>query len=223
MSSPLDRDEFWLLTNAVESQLPFGILTLPEWPHGDNPDATIDVVLNKRGHGLDRRQLADTLLRMLGRGWIELSRITQERRPPDSPDHSEMIQMLDERGLFCDGVYYGLTAKGGAVWEAFARPEWDRYVGHTLEFADPDGDNTEVHEIVATDRKRLRRYMEAVAYEMPIEAGSEDYTDILPWQATYWKSLPVGVRCTFRVSKLDPSPSRPPSSEWLRGRWCPWL
>lgn len=220
MSPRLDRGEYWLLANAVEYGLPLGVLTLPEWPRSDGR-ATIDVVLNKRGHGLGTARLAGTLLRMLQRSWIELSR---NQQPISLPDRDEMLRLLAERGRrFDETAHYALTPEGGSIWEAFARPDWDRYITHSFDLGGPESDETELHEAIAADPKLLKRYVGAVAHETPIDAGSEVFSEFNPWEATYWKSLPAGFRCLFRVRRNEPAAYRPPGSQWLRDRWCPWL
>lgn len=224
MTLRLSRGEYWLLTNAVEYGLPLRMLTLPEWPQSDPHDATIDVVLNKRGHGLAVNELAETLHQMLERDWIVLSRDVR-RRSLVHPDREEMRHILDERGPFHEGVFYCLTPAGGESWESFARPEWDRYVSCDGE---SDEDPT-ITEVVASSEKSLKRYMASVEHETPIEAGSRIYDELRPWQATYWKTLPTGFRCRYRYQRVEPTPPGTlpspyfPSTEWLRSRWCPWL
>lgn len=225
MTFRLSRGEYWLLTNAVEYGLPLRVLTLPEWPQDDPHIATIDVVLNKRGHGLGVDELAETLHRILERGWIELSRDIR-RQTPMHPDHEEIRRVLSEKGLFNEGVFYRLTPDGGRAWESFARPEWHLYVSRDDENGD---DDMSIGEAVAPSRKSLERYMASLEKDISIEAGSRVYDELKPWQATYWKTLPAGFRCRYRYRRFEPTlpgalaPPCLPSTGWLLSRWCPWL
>lgn len=224
MTLRLSRGEYWLLTNAVEYGLPLRMLMLPEWPQDDPHAATIDVVLNKRGHGLDPDELAEILHDMLEHGWITLSKHVLQRTPL-YPDRAEMRRILDEKGRFHDGVFYHLTQEGGAAWESFARPEWDRYITH-------DGESHEdstIGEVIASSGRVLKRYMASLERETPIDTESTAYDELRPWQATYWKILPTGFRCRYRSQRVEPTPPGTlpslyfPSTDWLRSRWCPWL
>ena len=201
MTPCLDRGEYWLLTNAVEYGLPLRVLTLPEWPQDDPYTATIDIVLNKRGHGLDRYELARTLYRLSERGWIALSRDFR-RQIPAYPGQSEMQRILDEKGLFDEGVYYKLTARGGEIWESFARPEWDRYISRN----DESDEDPTISEVIGFSEKSLKRYMASIAHETPIEAGSEIYDELRSWHATYWRRCPpvsaVAIVVTTRSWRL---------------------
>lgn len=52
--------------------------------------------------------------------------------------------------------------------------------------------------IETADWKTLDKYLRALAEEQVIEAGSIVLSELRPWQATYRKTLPSGLRCTFR-------------------------
>ncbi|HEY0232740.1 MAG TPA: hypothetical protein VGC55_15945 [Dokdonella sp.] len=223
MTPRLDRGEYWLLTNAAEAGQSLRVLTLPEWPQDDPHVVTIDIVLNKRGHGLNLDELAQTLCRLAERGWIELLRDIQSEALLH-PEKAEIGRILEEKGLFRDGAFYRLTTSGAQAWESFARPEWHRYILRSS-YGEED---SPTEEVIAASEKSLKQYMASVAHETPIEPGSEVYDEQRPWRATYWKTLPVGFRCRYRERA---EPARPgaaptryfPPTAWLSSRWCPWL
>lgn len=126
MTLRLSRGEFWLLSNVVEHALPMPLLAMPEWVPGGTMD-TIDIALNRRGHGLEFTALAETLMGMSTNGWIELSR-TFRTEPLPRPSLNEIVDFLQEKSQFDKAVFYALTEAGGRAWETFARPEWDRYI-----------------------------------------------------------------------------------------------
>src|SRR5687768_13834175 len=134
MTIRLSRGEFWLLANVVEHALPLPLLAMPEWAPGGTMD-TIDIVLNRQGHGLEFAALAETLSRMSMAGWIEFGR-TFRCEPIPRPGIDEIVNFLGEQTRFDKASFYHLTGKGGKAWEAFARPEWNKYIHHHFDFVD---------------------------------------------------------------------------------------
>lgn len=220
MTLRLSRGEFWLLANAVEHGLPLPLLTLPEWVSGGTDINTIDIVLNRQGHGLGFEALRDTLAQMARNGWIQFSRTFRDN-PISCPNAEEIAVLLRERGRFDEAVFYRLTAAGGAAWEAFARPEWHRYIEHSHEYPDDDSSCMQMTTIETADWKTLDKYLRALAGEEVIEAGSIVLSELRPWHATYWKTLPFGLRCTFRSSERRSSDHRA-NPQRTHDAWCEW-
>jgi hypothetical protein len=54
-------------------------------------------------------------------------------------------------------MHYVLTDKGGAAWEAFAQPDWDRFIGHER------GDDPGHWIVTSMDRHLLTKYLYATA------------------------------------------------------------
>lgn len=217
----LNRGEFWLLANAVEYSIPLPLLALPEWVPGGTMD-TIDLVLNRQGHGLDFQALANTLAQSRRNGWIEFGRLL----PGDSasvsdPDADEIAAFLRERGRGRETVHYWLTAEGGAAWESFARPRWDRYIVPSCEFPEDGSTFERLTTIETSDPRWLDKYLRVQAAEQVVEAGSITLAELRPWQATYWKTLPFGLRCTFRSTEHR-LPGHTSGSSRLREVWCEW-
>ncbi len=109
-----------------------------------------------------------------------------------------------------------LTALGGEVWEAFARPEWDRYIDDCYTFeADTEA---ELREVTTLDPAWLRRYQDTVRAEQSIDR--ESTIEIADWEMTYWKPCVAAYRWTFRAQGLCRPVERP--SHYLRSLWCEW-
>jgi hypothetical protein len=89
-----------------------------------------------------------------------------------------------------------LTPQGGARWEAYSSPDWNRYIdaGYLSESGGGVG------EIIASDRHLIEHHVELIAYihKISVLSNSERWDIISHWQATYWKTLPNGHRVRFR-------------------------
>lgn len=221
MTLRLSRGEFWLLATAVEYSIPLPHLALPEWVPGGTMD-TIDIILNRQGHGLGFQALVDTLAQSRRNGWIEFGRpFPGKLAPVSDPDADEVAALLRERGRGLETAHYWLTADGGAAWESFARPRWNRYVIDSCEFPEDGSTFERMTTIETSDWQWLDRYLRTQASEQVVEAGSITLTELRPWQATYWKTLPFGLRCTFRSTEHRlPGPVPAPSR--LRESWREW-
>jgi hypothetical protein len=188
--------ERWLLEMVVELRYPLSVLGHP----------AIDLHLNRPGPGITCDALAEHLEQLHAGGLIELI----ELRGDDS--HPIMLSLAGlreairnaaqdagERGpsQLSDGVYFGLTAEGGRVWETFARPDWRRFL------CDEIGDDVVV---TAQDRARIEEYLDGTRGR-GWRRGDEAWTVHEPWQATYWKTLSAGFSCRYRAAideEIDP-------------------
>ena len=85
-------------------------------------------------------------------------------------------------------AWYYLTPQGGARWEAVANPNWDIFFGGRIGY-DPDEAYLESKNRDLLKRKLgLSEFLSSVVH-IP---GSEKWEILKPWQATYWKNLPMG-------------------------------
>jgi hypothetical protein len=104
----MDEAEFWLLDVVVTGRVPL------EWLLWED----LDEALNRPGHGLDPDALLDMMDRLFRGGFINA------RRPQRSGDHGELGRFLHRSEIeatlhgFESGMSYGMTARGGARWEA---------------------------------------------------------------------------------------------------------
>lgn len=106
-------------------------------------------------------------------------------------------------------MYYGLSERGGGRWEAHAVPDWDRYLEASFRF------NPEEGTTVSGTRDLMEQWLSAqrdLNQWKPI-ADSIRWDVLRPWQATYWKSVPVGHRVHFQFEITDVHhPNR--AAEW---------
>ncbi len=212
MNPCLSRAEFWLLSRLAVVAQPLRALGLPEGPPWER--ATLDTAFNCRGHGLAPDAFARCVHGAVRKGWIQLSR--DGEMLDRLPSLSTMRSLLSEPGVFAEGARAFLTAPGGDVWEAFARPEWGRYIDDCLAFE--AGAGAELREVTTLDRAWLCRYQDAVRAEQSVDC--ESVLEIVDWRMTYWKPPVAAHRWTFRAQGRR----RPieQSSSYLQSLWCEW-
>ena len=187
----MDKDEYWLLDSVVESWCPL------RWLAAKN----VGEVLNKRDHGLSRDELITLLNRLFQRGDLLARRMGKGvEKQRFTPTQTDIQEALSGR-LDCS---YGLTLQGGARWEDVSKPQWERYLTDWV-YADPrEG------EIVGSDVRMVKKCVSLSVPGVSVVPGSKHWDVLKPWQATYWKVLPLGHR--VRYSYYDPQ-ERPPESK----------
>jgi hypothetical protein len=202
------RGEYWILESAVEGMPPMNRLVSPD----------IEGFFNKTGHGLPRGPLLDTLQRLADKRFICLS---SEARGEFAPTRAEVAAALDEPRdeRLNERTHYGLTPAGGAAWEAFAAPDWNRFITASSD-VEEDERGFLTWEVVAASPDWLRRYLDAVRTESRIDEASIVRDEVRPWEATYWKTLDVGYRVQLKVADGPPEWRVP--SYVVADSWCRW-
>lgn len=197
----MNRSEYWLLDSVVEARYPL------VWLVSDDVEGSF----NKRHHGLERNELVGILAELFGRGDLLAKRVEKSvAKGFFTPARDEIEEALDGR-LDC---LYGLTAQGGARWEQVSQPRWDRYVRGCVY-----GDSQE-GEIVGSDRQLVEQYdsLSHYVWDISVAADSKRWDLLQPWQATYWRALPLGHRVRFRFEWVERAPDWKTDavvSEWL--------
>ncbi len=243
MEPRFTRGEYWLLETVVEHELEICALV----------DNDLELRLNKRDHGLTRPSLVETLYRLLSSGLIYakneemgfISTAEQIELTLDEPKRWVGVP-IDERKV----TYYGLTQEGGAQWEAFAAPDWRKYIAASFQLAD-DGES-EMWELICgdkdwrkTDRTEdedwdktedwpdsvpnwLEEYIEPMCFynQKELVLASIVWDSVTPWQATYWKQLDSGhsvrFRCRDKSGEGNAKPPYPPWGRYFYQTWYAW-
>ena len=221
MEPRFTRGEYWLLETAVDKQFPVSALMA----------SNLEEYLNKKGHGLTRTALIETLHRLITWGLISaknkvdapISTSEEIERALDEPRWS-IGSSVDRRTI----TRYELTQQGGTQWEAFAAPDWQKYIDASCHSS--DGYEYGMWELMCADKVWLERYFESMCFydthEMDLESVERDY--IAPWQATYWKQLEGAHRIRFREpdeseqENFEPSPHAFPDVGYFDRFWCAW-
>lgn len=188
----MDKNEYWLLDSVVEKWDSLKSLVSDD----------IEGAFNKRSHGLNRDELVSVLDHLFQRGDL----LARRREKSVSkgffiPTRREIEEALDGR-LNC---FYGLTSQGGARWEEVSQPQWERYISSSV-YAEPQEGET-----IGSDRALVEQYELLSRYdsEVSVIPGSEQWDVLRPWQATYWKELPLGHRLRFKYEWVERRPERP--------------
>jgi hypothetical protein len=198
----MDEAEFWLLDVVVEGRVHLDWLLWDE----------LDVALNRPVHGLDPDALLDLVDRLFRGGFIDAweLRCSDDREDMRrSLDRSEIEAALHGCG---PGFAYGMTARGGARWEAVTKPDWSRFIEESAGL-DPD----EV-EAAGLDRDRVASFIRQHTL-WAVVPDSERWETPIPWEATYWKTFPRGYRVTTGWQREAPDKER----DWdAYKRWMQW-
>lgn len=190
----MTRAEFWFLEAAVSYQHSVRMLGLPD----------LDLALNRKPHGLNRKRLIRVLYSLLKDGHVHFRRPLSStwkncRFEPFVPTLLGIEEALDRTDRPEEpSTTYGLTAQGGAIWETIAKPDW-------LRFYDESSDMRS-GEIIAGSKETLRREIELLThwgFSQRLKPETVKTTTVCPWKATYWKTLPTGHRTRFRFENDD--------------------
>lgn len=218
MEPRFTRGEYWLLETVVEQKWEICALIWSE----------LEIVLNKKGHGLTRASLVETFHRLLSSGLIYakneatgfISTPEQIERALDEIE-SRRVDPVNEKEF----TYYGLTQEGGAQWEAFAAPDWRKYIDGGFHFPEESEYEYEIWEVIGVDKSRVEKWIESTCSHVNTEVilASVEWDYIAPWQATYWKQLEGAYRVRFQGQEDTQEYSTPPSSvAYFDSIWYAW-
>jgi hypothetical protein len=200
----LTRGEYWMLELAATTKYPLSILIDPE----------LELAANKQGHGLDRDGVIRTLSKLFAEDLIAAYQYGRfdfgKEKLLGALTPAQISLTLKEAGLrkviasvptkaMTPRTYYCLTAKGGATWEAFAAPNWNRFIDDSATTVSFDLEGGWIEEVICADRELLERYFHSLKrLKDGVVESSIVWDEMRPWQATYWKELPVGYRVRLR-------------------------
>lgn len=192
----MNKLEYWFLDTAVEEVIGFSWI-VPYEQYGD-------LAINRAPLNLTVAEITELLHCLFQRG--DLLATT----PSDFDEHgvnrgfipskSEIESAIHQR----INLFYFLTSQGGEKWESFSHPNWNLYWTGYVGF------------LGCADRKILETYL-ALYHLIPdvnshryIIPGTESWEILTPWQATYWKTLPIGcqVRYEIKIVEFDESAKR---------------
>ena len=200
----MNRHERWILEAACTLKQPLRALAadgLEDW-------------FNRPHHGLDLIGVAKVLRQLLREKLVVLSPGRGEALFEDEDEIRRLVE-VEHRGPLFKTTYYGLTAAGGAAWEAAARPDWDRYIDISF------GTDPDEGEVICADPTRADRFVLS-PYQQHLPLPDSVRRDRLqPWPATYWKTLPLGHRVRFLYDSGNPIEPKYGSNTWVK--WRAWL
>jgi len=186
----MDSAAHWLRDSVIRLPWPVAYLSDQEAVLGD---------INRPWHGFQLAELLETLYELFrsgdlaaihadGQPWRDSATLTRQHIwdvLTHSPDASDLC--------------YALTPQGGVQWEIIAQPEWNRF---TEQIWSP-----ETHEgrKLARTRTVLKQWIasDAVFSEWAPIPGTEIWTIVAPWSATYWKTFPRGHCVHYRYQERE--------------------
>jgi len=211
------RGEYWLLETVAELATPIC------WLESEN----IEELLNKKGHGMSRILLVDTMHKLFldgliiahrGDDWNE-SRVLEPEQIKAALEERDALHEIQKR------YYYGFTKKGGEYWEAFAAPNWNYYIDCGFELPEDDNEDMWSGELICMTKEHLERYFKSLQHcQYDINTKTVEWDFLKPWTATYWKELPIGHRVRFRCKEKEVMIDQSCSHDrlWYEKLWCRW-
>jgi hypothetical protein len=168
------------------------------------------VVNRSTSHGLNHSKLVDTLYLLLQEEML----IAEIYESPDGfpvkiiPTRQDIEDALAGKLQ----IYYGLTSLGGEQWEIFSKPNWNLYISGSM--------GQEEVSFSGSDRQIIEQYLPSLRYssQQEVISSSEVWESLIPWQATYWKTLPSGWQVTCKTRETDEYLGKimpPEYREWL--------
>lgn len=225
MTLSFTRAEYWLLEAAVEECLPIAGLS----------DGQAAGQVNKTDHGVTQAEMIEALDRLFTDGLIigeQYQSFWSPCRRKYQLTRAEIETELKRPSYSTDGVsdgygplsvYYWLTAQGGAAWEAFARPDWDHFMDGFGSCAEEE-DGSKCVQATCPSKFLLERYLAGAHWlGFEIDPDAAVWDTIRPWEATYWKELPLAHHVQCPIIRYTESVWRNMPHEYQRlNRWYRW-
>ncbi len=192
MEPRFTRGEYWLLETAVELAQGFRFL--------DDGGQEFSQQYNKVSHRMQRSELIETLKRLKTAGLISFGHFDDPGENWTEKPDVQIDEALDEDHEV-PWTCYRLTKEGGRQWELFASPRWNYYLHQddcwdTVEGTD---ETPQIGIYTSVEPKWLKTMVNLMSNGFrPIDLESVEYSELGPWDATYWKVLPSGYRAKVR-------------------------
>lgn len=192
----------WLLDAAAE--IGVDIRTLAA--------ANVGEILNRKPHGHPPEAIAGVLAQMIEAGEIAVLRDFRRTAQPRAVSEAQIADLLFEPREGGRPSWYRLTERGGAEWEAWAKPQWSRYSS-----GGSRNNKSAILAATASVAEELLGLEEYLEHQRTIVPGSIRRRTFRNWRATYWKTLPEGHLIAFRTRPQPRSEWSPmPHREWAR-------
>jgi hypothetical protein len=187
----MDTSTFCILDYAYEVFIPIQWLAYP---------SDLQDTLNKPFHGIQKENIPNVLYQLFLNDYIMIEKDPDLVDDDFTPSLLDLSQAISHPFISSNPILYGLTEKGGSIWEKVSNMDWNDYI-HEL-YGGHGDIRTNEGEIITTTQSLTKqvlneRRVQKVLFDEILE-GSERWSILTPWQATYWKILPVGHRVQFQ-------------------------
>jgi hypothetical protein len=182
----ISRAKYWLFDLVCVGTFPIHILIIDD----------LTLVVNKQTeHGLTYEELVDTLYSLFEEGMLIADLFHDSSNFPIeiNPTRQDIENALARKMK----IQYGLTPLGGKQWENFYKPNWNLYIYCCC--------HRDSIVLKACHRHILEKYLNLLPYssQKEVVSGSEVWEPLVPWQATYWKTLPSGWQVACKTRETD--------------------
>lgn len=195
----MEAAEYWILEAVIDGMYLLSALR----------EDLVEEAFNRRGHGLNRIQLVDTLDAMFSRGEIIAEREVDRQMGTGeqfTPTRNEIAELLAKP----QRVRYGMTDFGAVLWEEISQPDWNRYAYGELSLWDY------VSMTESCNERLLHEYLSRGDLKRWI-VSEVSWKTLQNYQATYWKLLPIGYQINFQVKQGNEGrgfPIAQPEPDW---------
>ena len=198
----LTDHQYWMLDIAVED--PVDSVTLLQQESYTN-SGEMRAPLN-----LAVEEIVDIAISLFQAGYISIEIDRQELEKIE--EISRLKEKMINTSLSDEGqevFRYELTTLGGETWENYSNPNWDYYITGYLNVRNYP--NFYVGDLSCRSKTTLEKVLESRSMapslglsrhrsHRPI-AGTDVWTELGRWDATYWKTLDCGFKVEY---KCDP-------------------
>jgi hypothetical protein len=180
------------------------------------------LVFNRENPHLSEEELVDALLTLYHSGLIQGRRFALDYSVDygiNPLEKDEIIASLRYASGRETALHYEFTVAGGAVWEEYARPQWERF----LAIEEYHYNRWKVW-ITGADAALVEEYF-AIDQSLGLVQEEKVRRKTFPsWQVLYWKTLPVALQISYHVTRkrdlkerreiLESNTARPFVPEW---------
>jgi hypothetical protein len=184
----MSKLEYWFLDTAVEDVIGFSWVV---------PDERNCLAINRAPINLNIAEIADILETLFQKGDLLAVLYADLNFSKGFIPSREQIEAGLEQRLGINNLGYFLTPQGGEKWESVSKPNWNKY------FTGATGQQEGY--LMSASKVLLETYLEmkCLAREECYISGTEVWETLIPWQATYWKSLPIGHKVHYQYREHD--------------------
>lgn len=194
----MNKLEYWLLESVLSARSPLHILD--ERNDKDNVECWYGSLPPQSTHN----EVVSTFYSLFRKGDLQVQHFDDERNPV-GPPFSPTLQEIKDGLAGKVFLEYGLTEQGGAKWERVTNPNWSLLLlgGRTdniRNFDDALGDKKgKFLRICAVERSLVEEQVERNRSQgqIPLK-GKMIWSSLIPWEVTYWKTLPSGWRLIYQ-------------------------
>ena len=187
--------EQWFLDACILQPVPLSLLS--------DPVSIAEELGGFPYHHLSNSEIEKAIVSLLDDGLIELvtnagAISAREKQPLLIKKALELDEELHEK---C--IQYRLTTTGASYWEKLANPNWDRFHIHGSWYTNTNTFSKITWFFEATNHQLLGDLIDLHPLKWKMLPNTDEWLDVKPWKATYWKTLPVGLRVVYQCENED--------------------